>query len=168
MAQLVINYHFIIQRSFIQFLNSEIQMNKYSARLLSPSVVGDYFNMNSARLLSPSVVGDYFNMNSACLLSSSVVGDCFNMSVLSNLLPVKRYTAHDILIDEIWVYWHIHHYFNHEHLLMLLQEAVIPCWSNLCTSLITLCSWWLLQHELCTSLITLCSWWLLQHDNYRG
>jgi hypothetical protein len=40
-------------------------MNKYSARLLSPSVVGDYFNMNSARLLSPSVVGDYFNMNSA-------------------------------------------------------------------------------------------------------
>ena len=63
----------------LQFLNSEIQMNKYSARLLSPSVVGDYFNMNSARLLSPSVVGDYFNMNSACLLSSSVVGDCFNM-----------------------------------------------------------------------------------------
>ena len=26
-------------------------------------------------------------------------------SVLSNLLPVKGYTAHDIFIDEIWVYW---------------------------------------------------------------
>ena len=29
----------------LQFLNSEIKMEKYSARSLSPSVVGDYFNM---------------------------------------------------------------------------------------------------------------------------
>jgi hypothetical protein len=31
----------------LHFLNSEIKMEKYSARLLSPSVVGDCFNMNS-------------------------------------------------------------------------------------------------------------------------
>ena len=29
----------------LQYLNSEIKMEKYSARSLSPSVVGDYFNM---------------------------------------------------------------------------------------------------------------------------
>ena len=29
----------------LQYLNSEIKMEKYSARLLSPSVVGDCFNM---------------------------------------------------------------------------------------------------------------------------
>ena len=29
----------------LQFLNSEIKSEKYSARLLSPSVVGDCFNM---------------------------------------------------------------------------------------------------------------------------
>ena len=29
----------------LHFLNSEIKMEKYSARLLSPSVVGDFFNM---------------------------------------------------------------------------------------------------------------------------
>ena len=29
----------------LQYLNSEIKMEKYSSRLLSPSVVGDWFNM---------------------------------------------------------------------------------------------------------------------------
>ena len=29
----------------LQYLNSEIKMEKYSARLLSSSVVGDYFNI---------------------------------------------------------------------------------------------------------------------------
>jgi len=29
----------------LQYLNSEIKMEKYSARSLSPSVVGDCFNM---------------------------------------------------------------------------------------------------------------------------
>jgi hypothetical protein len=35
----------MIKNAGLQFLNSEIKMEKYSARLLSPSVVGDCFNM---------------------------------------------------------------------------------------------------------------------------
>jgi hypothetical protein len=38
------------QHAGLQYLNSEIKMEKYSARSLSPSVVGDCFNMKLQHL----------------------------------------------------------------------------------------------------------------------
>jgi H2-forming N5,N10-methylenetetrahydromethanopterin dehydrogenase-like enzyme len=89
----------------LQYLNSEIKMEKYSARLLSLSVVGDCSFVISSSVLS--VVGDCSFVISSSVLS--VVSDCsfvISSSILSNVyLPLSTIFLMNIgIVATVWYF----------------------------------------------------------------
>jgi hypothetical protein len=85
----------------------------------------------------------FFIRSSDYLFCLSVIGEYFFFAICLSLKKNKHVMCTFIYSNHLNIlFWHpshaylvhyhlyIHLYFNHEHLLMLLQEAAISCWSN--------------------------------------
>ena len=103
----------------LHFLNSEIKMEKYSARLLSPSVVGDCFNMKwqpveVALLIIPYIIYYIWNKWCFCKIGTpgkhhccSPVDTCYVPCLSGNasVCAFRNYNLDRKLKTQIWSLW---------------------------------------------------------------